>query len=223
VLSFLRTLSNRVEFAIVIAVAFGYFILTSIIIALHPAPEAHISEAHLQGLIIYELPVLIALLLFLHLRGWTLARVGLRPSVEDTLVGLGLLVAAYAGAEALWMVVQAIFPEAVRAAADVHLVAPGFALITVLLACALNAVFEELFVCAYVISSLKGAVSPWSAINTSVAIRLLYHLYQGSLAISVIAFGLVFAYWYARTGRAWPLIVAHGAADLLGLAAYISD
>jgi membrane protease YdiL (CAAX protease family) len=29
---------------------------------------------------------------------------------------------------------------------------------------------------------------------------------------------LLFAYWYARTKRLWPVIVAHGAMDVIGLA-----
>jgi membrane protease YdiL (CAAX protease family) len=52
----------------------------------------------------------------------------------------------------------------------------------------------------------------------SVAIRLLYHLYQGAIAaIGVVPFGLIMALWYRRTGRLWPVIVAHGLTDFAAL------
>jgi membrane protease YdiL (CAAX protease family) len=31
----------------------------------------------------------------------------------------------------------------------------------------------------------------------------------------------LFAYWYARTGRLWPAVIAHGLLDFFGLAAVL--
>jgi uncharacterized protein len=82
----------------------------------------------------------------------------------------------------------------------------------------INPFFEEVFVCGYVMTALKRADNPWAAINTSVAIRMLYHLYQGPKGVlSIIPFGLIFGFSYARTGRLWPLVIAHSIADLLAL------
>ena len=84
-----------------------------------------------------------------------------------------------------------------------------------------NPIHEELFVTAYLVTALKELRSPWFAINTSVVIRLTYHLYQGGQGVvGVIAIGLVFAWWYARNGRLWPLVVAHAVFDFVGLMAY---
>jgi hypothetical protein len=64
----------------------------------------------------------------------------------------------------------------------------------------------------------KSAGSTTAGVNVSVAIRLLYHLYQGGIGvIGIIPFGLIFAWWYARIGRLWPLFVAHGLTDAAGL------
>jgi membrane protease YdiL (CAAX protease family) len=64
-------------------------------------------------------------------------------------------------------------------------------------------------------------VSPVVCVNVSVALRLVCHLYQGTLGVlSVIPVGLIFAYWYVRTGRLWPLIVAHALLDFISLAAF---
>jgi membrane protease YdiL (CAAX protease family) len=49
-------------------------------------------------------------------------------------------------------------------------------------------------------------------------IRLGYHLYQGPFGVvAIVPLGLILAYWYAKNGKLWPLIVAHAAIDLVGL------
>jgi membrane protease YdiL (CAAX protease family) len=60
----------------------------------------------------------------------------------------------------------------------------------------------------------------WLALNVSVGLRLFYHLYQGPLGVlSVIPFGLIGGYWYGRTGRLWPVMVAHSFVDVIGMVA----
>jgi hypothetical protein len=57
-----------------------------------------------------------------------------------------------------------------------------------------------------------------TGVNASVAIRLAYHLYQGGIGvIGIIPFGLVCAWWFARAGRLWPVIVAHAVTDATSL------
>ncbi len=225
---YLRALSPRAEFSIVIAGAFGLFIFHSFREVFHPAPPGRISEAHLQFLLLYEPLTLAALLTFLAVRGWTLSDIGLRPSAKgtllDTLIGLGLALAAYLAYAAAWTAAMTLFPVQLTQAAIAHrsLVAPGIHLTTAVAVSLVNPIFEEIFVCGYVVSALKRARSPmWTAINVSVAIRLLYHLYQGAVGvIGMIPGGLVFAYWYARSDRLWPVIVAHAVADILALLPY---
>jgi membrane protease YdiL (CAAX protease family) len=58
----------------------------------------------------------------------------------------------------------------------------------------------------------------WVAINTSVVVRLLYHLYQGPIGImTIVPMGLLYGYVYSRTRQLWPLVVAHVLVDLIGL------
>ena len=81
---------------------------------------------------------------------------------------------------------------------------------------------EEVFVCGYVIAALRKTRSISFAINVSVGIRLIYHLYQGTVGVaSIIPLGLIFAYWYARTGRLWPAVIAHAIIDFAGLVIYV--
>jgi membrane protease YdiL (CAAX protease family) len=82
-------------------------------------------------------------------------------------------------------------------------------------------VFEELFVCAYVISALKEKKRASFALNISIALRVGCHIYQGVYGVLIGgAWGLVFGFWYLKSGRIWPLLVAHAAllfAELLML------
>jgi membrane protease YdiL (CAAX protease family) len=74
-----------------------------------------------------------------------------------------------------------------------------------------------------VVAALKERADVSTAVTISTAIRLLYHLYQGPIAfVGIVPFGFVLAWWYARTGRLWPVIVAHALADFVALVGYIS-
>ena len=82
-----------------------------------------------------------------------------------------------------------------------------------------NGIFEELFVTGYIITSLTARRGMWTAINVSVVVRLLYHLYQGPIGImTVVPMGLLYGYVYSRTRQLWPLMVAHVILDVIGLA-----
>src|SRR5262245_14933292 len=109
------------------------------------------------------------------MRGWTLQSLGLEAHARDVLVGLALAVAVHFIYLAAWELASGIFPRLPipPAATD----SAGVSLMNVTAACILNPIFEEVFVCSYVIGALKERRGPWTAINVSVAIRLIYHLY----------------------------------------------
>jgi membrane protease YdiL (CAAX protease family) len=219
--SYLQAIPRQVEFAIVILIAFGYFIYGSILTVFTPQyGSAQISDAGLQFLLVYELAALAALGAFLMMRGWNLQRLGFSPTLRDTVTGIGLALTGYFVYIATWIVFSGFTPE-LGGEGD-SFIAPGLSLTNVIFISVLNPIFEELFVCGYIIAALRKRRSLFFAINTSVAIRLAYHLYQGTTGvISIIPLGLIFAYWFARTGRLWPVVVAHGIMDFLSLMAYV--
>ena len=48
-----------------------------------------------------------------------------------------------------------------------------------------------------------------------------YHLYQGiSAGLGNIVMGVVFAWYFHKTGRIWPLIIAHFLIDAVAFIAY---
>jgi membrane protease YdiL (CAAX protease family) len=215
---YLRSLSRAAEFVIVIGGAFGVFIITSILQAV-VQPTIDISDSGLGWLLGYELVLLTLLGSFLYLRGWTPSELGLDPYRSDLLFGVALALAVDAFYLVGAIVASLVFPLQ-------EPVATGSASVTVLNVMTMsvvNPLFEEVFVCGYVVAALQKTRGRWTAINVSTAIRLLYHLYQGAFGVlSIVPTGLIFAYWFARTGRLWAPIVAHGALNFVVLLIGIS-
>ena len=55
----------------------------------------------------------------------------------------------------------------------------------------------------------------------SALIRGTYHLYQGFGGfVGNIAMGVIFAAWFLRTGRVWPLVIAHFLIDAVAFTGY---
>ena len=220
---FLQKLPLPVEFLLVVLGAFGLLILASLLQMFRPIAPAAVTDEGLRSVIRYELTVFAVLATFLYLRGWTVERIGIRITLRDTLIGLAFLLVAELigmGAQAL---IAPISPRLSGMIESAGSASGTLGLSTVLAFSIVNPLFEETFVCGYVIAALRGRSEPWTAINTSVAIRLLYHLYQGpAAAIGIVPFGLILAYWYARSGRLWPAITAHAAANLLDLGRFVT-
>ena len=217
---FLRRWPFWLEFLIVIGVAFGYFLVSSIYAALHPDLlfKPHHTGGSLVGLGVVEIVVGTILCLFLWARGWTPARVGLKPARMDIAMGLGLGLLSYMGYFVAFIVFAVLFPDLAARAKDLNVVSQGIPLATALILPWVNGLYEELFVAGYVITALKDTRGVQTAINVSVLIRLTYHLYQGPFGVvAIVPLGLILGYWYAKNGKLWPLIVAHAAIDLVGL------
>lgn len=220
-MQYLRDLSHRAEFALVITLAFGYFILGSVLSVFTPPAETAISEQGLQFILVYELSVLAVLATFLAVRGWDPKQLGLLPSRTDPWLAIGLGIVAYAAFYALWLTLGRSVPGAAEIPEGT--VQNDLRLGTVLVVSIVNGIFEEIFVCGYVISALRKSRSLSFAINVSIAIRLSYHLYQGPAGVvGIIPVGLVFAHWFARTGRLWPVAIAHCLFDIFALWPYLA-
>jgi membrane protease YdiL (CAAX protease family) len=81
---------------------------------------------------------------------------------------------------------------------------------------------EEVIVVAFLLTRLRQLrVNPVTALLASSLLRGAYHLYQGfSAGLGNVVMGLVFAYVWRRTGRLWPLIIAHGIIDSVAYVGY---
>ena len=220
--NFIQSLSGRAEYAIVLLSAFGYFILSSILLLLHPTSIPPISQHHLEHLLIYESVILALLCTFLRLRGWTTERLSMNATLQDILIGIGLAVAVYAVYVLVWWIASAAGMRASYAGNYRELADHSLTLPAIIGVSLLNPIYEETFLCGYIVTTAKGVNRPIAGINISVAIRLSYHLYQGGIGVlGIIPVGLIFAWWYARTRRIWPVFVAHALFDATSLLQFV--
>lgn len=85
-----------------------------------------------------------------------------------------------------------------------------------------NAVVEEVIAVGYLMTRLRElSWSDRAGIAASAGLRGSYHLYQGvGMALGNVAMGLLFAWWFRRTGRVLPLVVAHTLLDVVSFVGY---
>jgi len=228
----------RIEVLVVLAVTFGLSAYTAVV---------HLSEAVILGLsgqrvllnrrqspidlidmllnltFVFELLAWGALGLYLLWRsGIGPARIGLgrfrwRP---DLLGGLGLAALIGVPGLGLYMAGRAlgIGVEVVPSA-----LTDTWWRIPVLLCVAFaNGWAEEIIVVGFLLTRLRQLdVSPGKALLLSSLLRGAYHLYQGfGAGLGNFVMGLVFGYAWRRTGRLWPLIIAHGLIDAVAFVGY---
>lgn len=136
-----------------------------------------------------------------------------RPG-RDLAVGVGLAAAVgipglglYLATRALGLTVQ-INPSGLE---------PHWWAVPVLVVSALqNALLEEVVAVGYLLERLRTL--RWGVPAMIVASALLrgsYHLYQGpGMAAGNVVMGVLFAWWYLRTRRVMPLVVAHTLLDV---------
>jgi membrane protease YdiL (CAAX protease family) len=81
---------------------------------------------------------------------------------------------------------------------------------------------EEVIVVGFLMTRLRQLkVNPVAALVASSLLRGVYHLYQGfGAGLGNFAMGLVFGYVWQRTGRLWPLIIAHALIDSVAFVGY---
>ena len=94
--------------------------------------------------------------------------------------------------------------------------------IVLVLAAAGNGAAEEILVVGYLLIRLRQlGVPPAVALIGTALLRGSYHLYQGfGGGLGNLAMGILFALWWMRTRRLWPLILAHTLLDVVAFLGY---
>jgi membrane protease YdiL (CAAX protease family) len=85
-----------------------------------------------------------------------------------------------------------------------------------------NGFAEEVVVVGYLITRLRQlGMTSGQAVLASSILRGAYHLYQGfGAGLGNVVMGLVFGYAWCRTGRLWPLVIAHGLINTVAFVGY---
>ena len=176
----------------------------------------------LTGVALAVVPVLLALHLLRrddpdepHTMGFDLRRPGqdlVRGAVLAAVIGLPGL-AMYAAAKAL---------DLNTTIAAANLASAWWTVPVLVLAAAQNAVLEEAVMVGYLFKRWgQAGWGRWQIILTSAVIRGTYHLYQGFGGfVGNIAMGIVFGWWYTRSKRVMPLVVAHTILDVVAFVGY---
>ena len=147
--SFIRNLSARSEFCLVLPVGFGPFVAMQLWNVIQSKP-LHITNGGLVAVTIVELMLLVAVLWIGKERGWSIATFGFGISLRGTGGGLILFVVAEAAMAGACMGIQAVHPEQSPFAST------RFAVLPVFLSSFINPVFEEVLERGYFIQSLSS-------------------------------------------------------------------
>ena len=214
--SFIRNLTPRAEFHLVIAISFGLLFFVSLWMAIrhiiHGFKPYHTTDAKQLWLVTYELAAITAVYWIGRIRGWSFAAFGLRISWKLTGAGILLLFAT---------IIVLAFQRGLFGAVGLrgngrpivgHLTLPVVILITLV-----NPAFEEITEVGYVFHTLKR-YGKWPAVFASALLRTSLHLYQGFVPASgIMLLGMTFGLAYSRWRQLWPLILVHMVFDFVPL------
>ncbi|SRX78869.1 hypothetical protein [Nocardia brasiliensis ATCC 700358] [Mycolicibacterium parafortuitum] len=228
----------RLEIAVVLAVTFGLSAYTALLriiegvllglagqtVALNPKRSPFdLIDLGLNLASLFQLLAWGALAVYLLWRGGDgPARIGLARIRwrQDILGGVGLALLIGVPGLALYQIARLLGANASVEPAELN---DTWWRIPVLLLLAFgNGWAEEVIVVGFLMTRLRQLrVNPWVALAASALLRGLYHLYQGfGAGLGNVAMGLVFGYVWQRTGRLWPLIVAHTLIDVVAFVGY---
>jgi membrane protease YdiL (CAAX protease family) len=187
------------------------------------SPRPYVDLTYqLLGIFFSIVPALLAVHLMQRDPGGARETLGLdrrRPGFD---LGSGAALAAIVGIPGLGLVWAArelgISAQIVPAA----LPSVWWAIPVLVLSAAQNAVLEELVVVGYLLNRLPELEwGRWTALVASAVLRGSYHLYQGFGGfIGNAIMGLLFGYFYQRTRRILPLVIAHTILDVVSFVGY---
>jgi membrane protease YdiL (CAAX protease family) len=215
--AYIRNLSARAEFCLIMLVGFAPVMVCQIWQMVH-SERVGPSNDKLVEINIVELVVLAAVLWIGKIRGWSLTTFGSRISWKGTGGGILLFVVTFLWfwgfSEVLMHIFHPAHPHVTVATA--HVIAGGLTLPFILLHSAINPVFEEVLEAGYFIRSLQR-FGMWPAILASALFRAFFHWWLGIGAVGVFGVAIIFGFAYWRWRQLWPLIVAHALNDVYGL------
>ena len=187
-----------------------------------PATDAaQFTDATLASTLVLEGVYALLMLLWLRRRGWTPAAAAGAPGPRDVARGGGVWLGTMACVYIVFATVATVNREVALALSEAEFrgaLSPWI----VVVGSIVNSLFEEFLWLGYAIPTLAPRFGLRGACAASVLLRTAVHAYQGPLAIvSVLPAGLFLTWYYARTHRLWPVVVAHVLLDAIGLSQFV--
>lgn len=143
-----------------------------------------------------------------------------RPDLKD--LGWGAALAAVIGIPGIAFYAAAVHLGLSREVIPTTLEHPWTEVPVLLIWSFANAFGEEIVVAMYLLTRLRQL--SWglpAALAASSLLRGSYHLYQGvSAGFGNILMGLLYGWFFWRTGRVWPLVIAHFLIDAIAFVGY---
>ncbi|GAA4868392.1 CPBP family intramembrane glutamic endopeptidase [Serinicoccus chungangensis] len=176
----------------------------------------------LVGIALALVPVVLAL----HLLGRDVARpwrlLGLDRTRPVRDLAQGTMLAAVIGIPGLGLYLLARELGVNTTVAPANLPSVWWAVPVLVLAAIQNSVVEEVIAVGYLFTRwAQAGWSTWTIILTSAVLRGSYHLYQGFGGfVGNVAMGVILGWFYTRTRRVMPLVVAHTLLDVVAFVGY---
>jgi membrane protease YdiL (CAAX protease family) len=176
--------------------------------------SARLSD-QIVGFVLGQAPVYLVLHL-VRRDGEGLAGVGLAPDRPRQDLARGLVLFAIVGVAGLGVYLGGVALHITRFVIPVPPLHHWWTVPALVLNAGQAALLEEVIVVAFLVTRLgQLGWSDRAAIGASGLLRGAYHLYQGwGPFAGNLAMGLLFAWLYTKTRRAWPFVVAHFLLDV---------
>jgi len=162
------------------------------------------------------------LLPFLYRRQWKPLEVAGIPEAADFARGLGLWLGLvgffYLSLLLLYLLAPGLVTPLRKSPFTGTMSAPVIAIAVIL-----DPIIEEFLWLGYTIPALANRFGIRVAYFGSVLVRVAAHAYQGRLAIiAILPVAIVLTWYYVRTGRLWPVIVAHIIQDAIAISVMVA-
>jgi uncharacterized protein len=208
-----------VEIALVLGLPTVLFLTGCVLSMMRVPGTLDISNARFLRTIGEEAVIVAVLLPFLWRRGWKPGAIAGSPEPFDVVRGGLIWLGSYA-AYCLAVGVLLTAVPSLRTAFPAWRYAGGVTASVAVATALLNPLFEEFLWLGYAVTALGSRIGLRAACMVSVALRVAIHSYQGPMGVvGVVPMAVVFTWYYARTGRLWPIVVAHVIADAAALGA----
>jgi membrane protease YdiL (CAAX protease family) len=216
--------SRKVQFFLVIAIAFALPILSSLIVFFGHRPLHATTPGRMLAAVIFQVIGLSCLYVALRYQQRSLKDIGVHLPMRIAEVGhsFALFFGAFPAALAVIILLYAVFGHAIERPFNDSTLFGNHITLTTVLFVLLNPFHEELIVRAFLITEMEHFYKSTAlAVFVSVFIQSSYHLYQGLPAALIHASTfLLFSCYFVRTRRILPVVMAHMFLDVSALALY---